>query len=122
MTQIVTAKRFFCIVKRNNNTAMRKELTCNIAGMGETALREFSIKSVAKHIGGRMLASKPVQWLAQLYSFLLEEKVSPRRALRFLNASAAITLLVCVNGSNIVAALSLTVWAAVACRGCRIRD
>lgn len=101
---------------------MRKELTCNIAGMGETALREFSVKSVAKNIGGRILASRPVARLAQLYSFLLEERVSPRRALRFLNASAAITLLVCVNGSNIVAALVLTVWMAVACRGCRKRD
>ena len=122
MTQIVTAKRFFCIVKRKKNTAMRKELTCNIAGMSETALREFSIKGMTKHIGERTLASKPVMKLAQLYSFLLEEKVSPRRALRFLNASAAITLLVCVNGSNIVAALVLTAWTAVACRGCRKRD
>lgn len=101
---------------------MRKELTCNIAGMGETALREFSIKGMAKHIGERILASNPVARLAQLYSFLLEERVSPRRALRFLNASVAITLLVCVNGGNMAAALVLTVWTAIACRGCRKRD
>ncbi len=101
---------------------MRKELTCDIIGISKTAQREFSIKRVFINIGGRILASVPVVKLAQLYSFLLEEKVSPRRALRFLNASAAITLLLCVNVSNIGATLVFAAWTALACRRCRIRD
>ena len=100
---------------------MRKELICNVYGATENRTKEISFKK-ANAIGRYFLASKPVLKLARLYSLLLEEEVSPRRTLRILNASAAITLLVCVNGANTLALLILTLWTIAACRSCRKRD
>lgn len=101
---------------------MRKELICNVYGATENRTKEISFKKAANAIGRYFLASKPVLKLARLYSLLLEEEVSPRRALRILNASAAITLLVCVNGASTSALLILTLWTIAACRSCRKRD
>ena len=87
---------------------MRKELICNVYGATENRTKEISFKKAANAIGRYFLASKPVLKLARLYSLLLEEEVSPRRALRILNTSEAINLLVCVNGANTLALLILT--------------
>ncbi len=99
---------------------MRKEMTFTLSNTGANVLRGTYFKNLRNSVANFVLGSRPVVKLAQLYSYLLEEKVSPRRALRILNASAAIGMLVCSAGNLFVMSL-LLVWAALACNSCRKR-
>ncbi len=99
---------------------MRKEMTFTLSNSGASALRGISFRNIGNNIANYVSCSWPLVKLAQLYSYLLDEKVSPRRALRILNASAALGMLVCSAG-NALAMLLLLIWAALACYGCRKR-
>lgn len=99
---------------------MKKETSCTaLPGVYANQFRRFSITGAASRMLAAVESSKPVAKLADLYSLLLEERVSPRRALHLLNASAAATLLLCVNVYSTVAMLLLLAWTLAAINGCR---
>lgn len=62
-----------------------------------------------------------LQRLAAVYSFLLEEKVSPRRTLRLLHAQTAVFFAIAPAGMPLGLRALLLVWAALAVRQCRTR-
>lgn len=60
-----------------------------------------------------------VRRLAALYSFLLEETVTPRRALRLLHAQTAILMFIFPVSMSLGLRALLLLWVALACRSCR---
>lgn len=99
---------------------MKKELTFNASSFftGNTQLR-FSPKSTFRYFAGIVENSAMVNKLATLYSKLLEEPVSPRRTLHFVNAQVAAFLLLSACNASAVTLSLLTIWAGAAIYGCR---
>lgn len=63
-----------------------------------------------------------LQRLASLYTTLLEEPVSPRRALRFVHAQlAAVALFLPIDMPELARLLCLA-WFALACMQCKSKD
>lgn len=100
---------------------MKKEMTYSLSNPGTDMFRGFSAKSIKNSIAKRVLNSQAVTKLAALYSRLLEEPVSSGRALRFLHASLAFSLLICFSG-NLLAVFLFGIWTFAACRSCRKHD
>ena len=97
---------------------MKKEATCNIPVSGNTNLRAFTVRGLKNAIDAKVFNSIALKKLAELYSFLSDEPVSPRQALKILNATTAATLFI-FSAGNLVQMLLLGAWAVVAYRSCK---
>jgi len=79
-----------------------------------------SLQSVKNRQGlERLQSATCIDYLAELYSILLGEQVSVRRALRWVHAQVAVFALLLLGGSSLLFALLLCVWAVVAVCQCR---
>lgn len=99
---------------------MKKELTFNAGTLTEERLRpRVSLSSVLNFVAGSVEKSYPVAKLSSFYSKLLEEHVSPRRTLRFVNAQLAAFMLLCAESMSTLGIIVLAAWTVAAIYGCR---
>lgn len=99
---------------------MKKELTFNTDTLTGARLRpRISLSAVLSFVAGSIEKSYPVVKLSSLYSKLLEEPVSPRRTLRFVNAQLAAFMLLCAESTSTLGIIVLAAWTVAAIYGCR---
>ena len=88
----------------------KKELTLGTAQLNEN--KSFSLLT-------RLETTSLVVRLAQIYSSLLEEKVSARRTLKLVHAQLAMGALLLVGGLSTVVAIMLSIWTVLAVWQCK---
>ena len=88
----------------------KKELTLGTAQLNEN--KSFSLLT-------RLETTSLVVRLAQIYSGLLEEKVSTRRTLKLVHAQLAMGALLLVGGLSTVVAILLSIWTVLAVWQCK---
>lgn len=123
MTQTVTDKKFLCFVKQTfKRSNMKKTLTFSNSAMpAQRTLPQVSLKRALNAVLRAAESSVPVVKLAALYSKLLEEPVTPRRTLHFINAQLSAFMLVCASAESTGALVALAAWTGAAIYGCRKR-
>lgn len=101
---------------------MKKTLTFSNSAMpAQRTLPQVSLKRALNAVLRAAESSVPVVKLAALYSKLLEEPVTPRRTLHFINAQLSAFMLVCTSAESTGALVALAAWTGAAIYGCRKR-